>query len=185
MSETLFLSAVLLLLIGATALYFYSRIAYSDRKMNYLESILIDIRLKMELEKQGGGVAPIPLKAPEPLDQEDSEEIKDEKEFYNSVIETAAEDAPPASVEDTTEVADASNVVPSVDYESMSRDEVAALAEKNSIRVTKRMNKTTLISLLRESEKNTSATNETGRDVGASSGSLVEGTTGGAPLSME
>jgi len=172
MSETLFLAAVLLLLIGAMGLYFYSRIMYVDRKLNYIESILIDLRMKQEMERKLPSfmpMPPLPVKAPEPFESDDSEDIKDEKEFYNSVIESSAAEAP---IEKEEEVAkDATNVV-LPDYDSMTRDEVAAIAEKKSIRVTKRMNKATIINLLRESEKNASATIEIGKD-------------GGAPLSME
>jgi len=176
MSETLFLAAVLLLLIGAMGLYFYSRIMYVDRKLNYIESILIDLRMKQEMERKFSPLAPIPVKAPEPLETDDSEDIKDEKEFYNSVIESSAATAPAATAhtalaeEDDAPQEATNEVVP--DYDSMSRDEVAAIAEKKSIRITKRMNKSTIINLLRESEKNASATVEVGKD-------------GGAPLSME
>ena len=174
MSETLFLAAVLLLLIGAMGLYFYSRIMYVDRKLNYIESILIDLRMKQEMERKFPPFAPMPVKAPEPLETDDSEEMNDEKEFYNSVIEssaTAAPSAPVALAEEDAAPKDATNeVVP--DYDSMSRDEVAAAAEKKSIRITKRMNKSTIVNLLRESEKNASATVEVGKD-------------GGAPLSVE
>jgi len=171
MSETLFLAAVLLLLIGAMGLYFYSRIMYVDRKLNYIESILIDLRMKQEMERRTPPFAPMPVKAPEPLETDDSEEINDEKEFYNSVIESSAATAPAALAEEDDAPKHATNeVVP--DYDSMSRDEVAAAAEKKSIRVTKRMNKSTIINLLRESEKNASATVEVGKD-------------GGAPLSVE
>ena len=185
MSEILFVTAVFLLLIGAVGFYLYSRIAYSDRKMNYLESILIDLRLKAEMEKQHRHAPmPMPVKMAEPLEEEDSEEIadvKDDKAFYASVIESVAQES---VIQDATEVVqDATNVVPSAgpDYDAMSRDEVATLAEKKSIRVTKRMNKATLVNLLRETEKNTSTTTETGKD---GSTFFVEGTTTGTPISM-
>jgi hypothetical protein len=163
--------------------YFYSRIAYSDRKMNYLESVLIDLRLKMETYKS---VQPMqmPVLSPEPLEETDSEEMKSEKEFYTSVIDSAAESAPTTeTVEDTT------NAVPTqtVDYDVMSRDEVASIAEKKSLRVTKRMNKAAIVNLLRESEKNTSAMSETGKDgvAGSSAPLSMEGSATGAPISME
>jgi hypothetical protein len=187
MSEVVFLSAVFLLLIGAIGFYFYSRITYSDRKMNYLESILIDLRLKSEMEKQRSVFVPppIPVKEPEPFAQEDSEELgeKDEKAFYNSVIDLAVPEEKPNNVEDAT------NEVPPtvVDYDQMSRDEVAAIAEKKSIRITKRMNKATIVSLLRETEKNSSTMTETGKDGGAPTGTAnplpMEGTESGAPIS--
>jgi hypothetical protein len=191
MSEVVFLSAVFLLLIGAIGFYLYSRLAYTDRKMNYMESMLIDMRMRAEMEKHQGHPQPPlpPMKNPEPLTEEDAEEISDEKAFYNSVIDSVAnEEAVAAPVEKPVE--DATNVVPSsaVDYESMTRDEVAAIAEKKSLRVTKRMQKAAIVNLLRESEKNTSAMSETGKDGGAPTGTAtpfpMEGSGSGAPISL-
>ena len=173
MSESLFLAAVFLLLIGSVGFYLYSKIAYADRKMNYLESVLIDLRLSMDMEKKRRSAPePMPVKESQPMDLEDSENVEDDKNFYASVIESAAVDTPAESSEEETLVPqDATNAVPSPDYEAMTRDEVAAVAEKKSLRVTKRMNKAAIVSLLRETEKNTSTMTESGKD--------------GAPLSME
>ena len=123
----------------------------------------------------------------EPLEAEDSEEIAtegDDKAFYASVIESVAVTATEAEETDETIPQDATNVVPPVspDYDSMTRDEIAALAEKKSLRTTKRMNKAAIIGLLRETEKNTSTPTETGKDGG--SPFLVEGTTTGTPISL-
>jgi len=190
MSEVVFLSAVFLLLIGAIGFYLYSRLAYTDRKMNYLESMLIDMRMRAEMEKhQGHPQPPLPqMKNPEPLTEEDAEEISDEKAFYNSVINSVANEEATAPVDKPVE--DATNVVPTlvVDYESMTRDDVAAIAEKKSLRVTKRMQKAAIVNLLRESEKNTSAMSETGKDGGAPTGTAtpfpMEGSGSGAPISL-
>jgi hypothetical protein len=82
--------------------------------------------------------------------------------YYASVIEGVA-DAPAAVVEPVA-----------TNYDSYSRDEIAALAEKKGLRVTKRMNKQTLITMMRESDKNTSGKVELGTD-----GAPADG---GAPL---
>jgi hypothetical protein len=192
MSEIVFVSAVFLLLVGAIGFYLYSRIAYSERKMNYLESILIDLRMKAEMEKQRGLVPPPPpvATAPEPLAEDDAEEVKDDKAFYSSVIESVANDEKLDGTEETVDaVEDATNTVPSSspDYDSMTRDEVAVIAEKKSLRVTKRMQKAAIVNLLRDSEKNTSAMTETGKDGGAPAGTAtpfpMEGAASGAPIS--
>jgi hypothetical protein len=190
MSEIVFVSAVFLLLVGAIGFYLYSRIAYSDRKMNYLESVLIDLRMKAEMEKQRGLIPPPPpvAAAPEPLAEEDAEEVKDDKAFYNSVIESVANNEKLDATEQEV-IEDATNSVPSSspDYDSMTRDEVAVIAEKKSLRVTKRMQKAAIVNLLRESEKNTSAMTETGKDGGAPAGTAtpfpMEGAASGAPIS--
>lgn len=171
MNEALFLSAILLLLIGAMGFYFYSRVTYTDKKINLLESILLDIKMNMDMESQLH--IPPPLKEPEPFEPEDSEELKEEAAaMYSSVIEAAA-----TGVEETMEV----EAVATPDYDSMSREELNALAEKRSLRVTKSMKKVAVINLLRESDKNSSVQSDTGVNATLS----TEGSGGGAPLSME
>jgi len=150
--------------------------------MNYLESVLIDLRMSMEMEKKRRSTPePMPVKESQPMDLDDSEEveeIEDDKKFYASVIETAATEE---VASDAPVPQDATNAVPAPDYDTMTRDEVAAIAEKKSLRVTKRMNKVAIVNLLRETEKNSSTMIETGKD-GASLS--MEGNTAGASLSM-
>lgn len=198
MSEVLFVSSVLLLLIGAMAFYFYSRIAYTERKIQLLETIMLDIKMMVEMEDSERRIVlqaphgvvkrsmpPVPVEAPvagatpeavlsepESLETTDSEELKNEAEFYNSVIESAA--AAPELVASATGI--------STEYESMSRDEIASLAEKRGLRVTKRMNRQTITSMLRDSDKNSSTPDELGKDGTAVLGSSIENK--GAPLDV-
>lgn len=174
MNEALFLSAILLLLIGAMGFYFYSRVTYTDKKINLLESILLDIKMTMDMESQLH--IPPPLKEPEPFEPEDSEELKEEAAaMYSSVIEAAATGLDESAETPVVEAA----AMP--DYDSMSREELNALAEKRSLRVTKSMKKGQVISLLRESDKNSSVQTDTGVNATLS----TEGSGGGAPLTME
>jgi hypothetical protein len=172
MNEALFVSAVLLLLIGAMGFYFYSRVSYTDKKIGLLESILLDIKMNMDMENQMQ--IPPPLKEPEPFEPEDSEELKEEAAaMYSSVIEEAATGIDEsAATELTTEVAQP-------DYDSMSREELNALAEKRSLRVTKSMKKSAVVNLLREADKTTVVQS------GAEATLSTEGSTGGAPLVSE
>lgn len=171
MNEGLFVSAVLLLLIGAMGFYFYSRVSYTDKKIGLLESILLDIKMNMDMENQMQ--IPPPLKEPEPFEPEDSEELKGDAEMYSSVIEAAATGIDEsAATELTTEVAQP-------DYDSMSREELNALAEKRSLRVTKSMKKGAVVNLLREADKTTVVQS------GAEATLSTEGSTGGAPLVSE
>jgi len=197
MSEVLFVASVLLLLIGAMAFYFYSRIVYTDRKIQLLETIMLDIKMMVEMEDSERRIvlqaphgvvkrsmppmpAPAPvdvapevvLSEPESLETADSEELKN-AEFYNSVIESAAA-APELAVASATGI--------STEYESMSRDEIASLAEKRGLRVTKRMNRQTITSMLRDSDKNSSTPDELGKDGTAVLGSSIENK--GAPLDV-
>ena len=178
MSEVLFLSAVLLLLIGAMGFYFYSRVAYTEKKVNLLESILLDIKMNMDMEAPLH--IPPPLKEPEPFEPEDSEELKDgDAAMYSSVIEEASTGA-----EETLDAPAAANTVPTPDYDSLSREDLAALAEKRSLRVTKSMKKGAIVNMLRESDKNSSTLTGTETDGGVGAKLSTEGSGAGAPLDM-
>ena len=175
MNEAIFISAVLLLLIGAMGFYFYSRVSYTDKKIGLLESILLDIKMNMDMENQMQ--IPPPLKEPEPFEPEDSEELKeDTAAMYSSVIEEAATGLDESSTDNlATEQSNA--VVP--DYDSMSREELNTLAEKRSLRVTKSMKKSAVVNLLREADKTTAVQNGTEATLS------TEGSAGGAPLLSE
>jgi hypothetical protein len=143
--------------------YFYSRMAYNEKKMNLLETILLDMKMMMEMEDEPPPLPPrkenIVISAPEMVQPSDVEELKAEEDasgYYAGVIESVAAESGPvegAPVEVQVQA-------DTVDYEAMNRDELAALAEKRSLRVTKRMNRQTLLTLLRESDRNTSVTPE-------------------------
>ena len=180
MSEVLFISAILLLLVGAMGFYFYSRVSYTDKKIGLLESILLDIKMNMDMETQQ---QPPPLKAPEPFEPEDSEELKlADTAMYASAIEEASSSADLSEAAVPALVAEAPAPP---DYDSMSRDELNAIAEKRSLRVTKSMKKPAVINLLRESDKNTSTLNDTEGNAGVHATLSTEGSSGGAPLNME
>lgn len=177
MAEAIFVAAMLLLLIGAMGFYFYSRMAYNEKKMNLLETILLDIKMMMEMEDAPPPLPPrkehVVLGEPEMVPSSEVEELKeDASEYYAGVIESVVSSSADAAPADTVV-----NVTPATDYEALNRDELAALAEKRSLRVTKRMNRQTLLTLLRESDKNTSVATE--QEVDGSSSSAV---TAGAAL---
>jgi hypothetical protein len=173
MNESIFVTAILLLLVGAMGFYFYTRIAYTDKKLGLLESLLLDLKMHMDMEAPLH--IPPPLKEPEPFEPEDSEELKaDEAAMYTSVMESAAA----TDVPDEVVVTMAADVTAStVDYDSMGREDLMTLAQKKGLRVTKSMKKGAIVNLLRESEKNSSPV--TNMD-GASESSEM-----GAPISME
>jgi hypothetical protein len=186
MGEVLFVAAILLLLIGAMGFYFYSRIAYTEKKLNLLETILLDIKMMMEMEEQPHvhGVPPaaknIVLSEPEQVQSSEVEELKEDASgYYASVIDSIAKEEPPVSTATEEQVGPSSVVPPVTDYETFSRDELSALAEKRSLRVTKRMNRQTLLTILRESDKNTSVTTE---QVGGDVAGADADANGGAPL---
>ena len=172
MNESIFVTAILLLLVGAMGFYFYTRIAYTDKKLGLLESLLLDLKMHMDMEVPLH--IPPPVKEPEPFEPEDSEELKaDEAAMYTSVMESAA--AVPEEVVVT--VAEESSSTSAVDYDSMSREDLMSLAQKKGLRVTKSMKKAAVVNLLRESEKNSSTVSN--MDGGSESSEM------GAPISME
>lgn len=172
MNESIFVTAILLLLVGAMGFYFYTRIAYTDKKLGLLESLLLDLKMHMDMEAPLH--IPPPVKEPEPFEPEDSEELKaDEAAMYTSVMESAAATDVPDEV--TVAVTDAS--ASTVDYDSMGREDLMSLAQKKGLRVTKSMKKGAIVNLLRESEKNSSPV--TNMDGGSESSEM------GAPISME
>jgi hypothetical protein len=172
MNESIFVTAILLLLVGAMGFYFYTRIAYTDKKLGLLESLLLDLKMHMDMEVSLH--IPPPVKEPEPFEPEDSEELKaDEAAMYTSVMESAA--AVPEEVVVT--VAEESSSASAVDYDSMSREDLMSLAQKKGLRVTKSMKKGAVVNLLRESEKNSSTVSN--MDGGSESSEM------GAPISME
>jgi hypothetical protein len=171
MNESIFVTAILLLLVGAMGFYFYTRIAYTDKKLGLLESLLLDLKMHMDMEAPLH--IPPPTKEAEPFEPEDSEELKaEEAAMYTSVIESAASGPDEVVV---SVAADAS--ASTVDYDSMGRDDLMTLAQKKGLRVTKSMKKAAIVNLLRESEKNSSPV--TNMDGGSESSEM------GAPISME
>ena len=52
MSEILIFVLLFLVVSGAMAFYFYSRMLYSERKISLLESVLLDIKMSMEMEQE-------------------------------------------------------------------------------------------------------------------------------------
>jgi hypothetical protein len=172
MNESIFVTAILLLLVGAMGFYFYTRIAYTDKKLGLLESLLLDLKMHMDMEAPLH--IPPPVKEPEPFEPEDSEELKaDEAAMYTSVMESAAAVQEEAVVTVAAENSPAS----AVDYDSMSREDLMSLAQKKGLRVTKSMKKAAVVNLLRESEKNSSTVSN--MDGGSESSEM------GAPISME
>ena len=51
MGEVLFFTAIMLLLLGAASFYFYARLTYTEKKLNLLETILLDIKMMVEMEE--------------------------------------------------------------------------------------------------------------------------------------
>jgi hypothetical protein len=176
--ESIIVGVLLLLIVSATTFYLYSRLVYSERKIGLMENLLLDIKMSMEMERGLNNTDD--SEEPEPkvgiLEPSFPQEVKDDVDSYTSVLEKIpTESEAEAAVESPVEVPDVVAKV-AVNLDGMTRDELAALAEKKGHRVLKRHTKQQLLAMVRETEKNTSGGFETGTDgpVGGNTGS-VEG----------
>jgi len=203
MSETLIVSVLFVLLLAAATFYFHSRMLYSERKIDLLENILLDIKMNMEMmsDQENGH---LPGAVPSSNKVVASNE-KDEMAFYNSILEEVKTDAStpvlpdgPTGLEGPSEdvahdiatAAASAAAVPQVNYDDMTREDLVLLVEKRGLRATKRMSKQNIAALLRESDKNTYGTSQSGNEVNGPTGTSngipsVEGSSLGAPLDMD
>ena len=189
-TELLVLGFIFFVLMGAISFYFYSRLLYVERKINLLETILLDIKMTMEMEDTPQSfnanfhgrpvekhIAPIIIDdlSGTSLSVEESAVTKEQEEYYNDVLVS-------------TPSVQANDVLPvstKYDYDTMTREELVTLDEKRSIRVAKGTRKQALVSLLREADKNSSNDHETGK--GDASGMVtgnLEQSSEGAPLDV-
>lgn len=196
MNEALIVGALLLVFVGAVSFYLYSRIIFNERKMGLIESLLLDIKMSMDMEEErhaahiaSGAHAPAPhagMVMPKPVEVEEVEEYQNVLEEANAVAAEPVTAAAAPGTASLTPLDPNGNPIPPAmaaikNYDDHSREDLAYLAEKRGLRVTKRMAKGTIIALLQEADK---AAPQQGDDVAGSATSLpaVEGSSGGAPL---
>ena len=179
-SESLIVGLVVLLLCGAVSFYVYVRVMFLEKKVTVMESILVDVRVALDsimMEHSAHHALPIShtpgaqLSAPAPLDPSEAENIPEEK-FYSSVLEQAHDkqeggDGNGSGAEGAAEGLTAEAALKSFDeaeaasppvaapvgpnLDSMTRQELATLAEKNGLRVKRNMNRAEVLTLLRRS----------------------------------
>ncbi len=195
MNEILVVGVLFLVLLGAASFYFYSRLLYTERKMGLIESILLDIKMSMDMEEEHnvvyeGAMGPggkVMMNTPAPTATAVANTESDIA-YYNAVLEStpASEETTKVSevVAEVVEAPQQPQPIPSseLNYDAYTRDELAAIAERRGLRVTKRMGKTAIVNLLRESPANPSTKPEQEVTDGAPASSSLEGSSGGAPL---
>jgi len=210
LSEALAIGIFISLLFGAACFYLYSRISYTEKRLSMMESLLVDIKMMMESAEHDAAhsaqvmpltpagttsgyagapidVASLPRAAPStlvaPVAQAGEAEEEDES-AYAAVLEQAASGAVSGAVEPV--VAEVEESTPlekqkvGPNYDSMTRAELAALAEQGGIRFNKRAGRGELITLLRKAGDSKNGTETTGTENG-SAGSLfpADGPLGG------
>jgi len=166
LSESLTVGVLLTLVFGAIFFYLYTRVAYTEKRLSLIESILLDIKMNTEnLMREEPEYSPEPVTGPEPLETKEVEQLPEE-EYYKEVMEAAANSEEIASDEVTeTKQVDIvsggktsvpSNVIVnkvSVNYESMTKAELQALCDKRGIKYKKTSGRNELITALRKSEQ--------------------------------
>jgi hypothetical protein len=204
LSEALAIGIFISLLFGAACFYLYSRISYTEKRLSMMESLLVDIKMMMESAEHDAahGAQVMPLTpaatahtayAGAPIDVASlpsarrSEPEEDDESAYAAVLEQAASAAAPAVTKAEAEAeADTNASAPlekqkvGPNYDSMTRAELATLAEQGGIRFNKRAGRGELITLLRKAGDSKNGTETTGTENG-SAGSLfpADGPVGG------
>lgn len=163
LSESLTVGVLLTLVFGAIFFYMYTRIAYTEKRLSLIESILLDIKMTTEnLMREEPEYVPEPVAAPEPLDMQKEVEQIPEEEYYKDVIEAAGAEEEEMVESKLVEVTPTGkNSVPStvivnkvsVNYESMTKDELKGLCDKKGIKYKKTSGRNELINALRKSEQ--------------------------------
>jgi len=153
LSESATIGILLLLIFGAVSFYLYSRINYTEKRMGLMENMLLDIKMGLEsMHKEEPEFVPEPVGAPRPMESSEAEPLPEEETYYQSVLAQAGENE--AAVTETeaeeTEVVHEEKPVVSVNYESMTKDDLIALAEKRGAKVGKRPGRKDLIAAVKK-----------------------------------
>lgn len=163
LSESATIGILLLLIFGAVSFYLYSRINYTEKRMGLMENMLLDIKMSLEsAHKEEPEFVPEPVGAPRPMESSEAEALPEEENYYQSVLAqagAATETEGAGAVTETeaegteaegTEVVHEERPVVSVNYESMTKDDLIALAEKRGAKVGKRPGRKDLIAALKK-----------------------------------
>lgn len=193
LSESLIIGLVVLLLCGAVSFYMYVRLMFLEKKVVVMESILVDVRVALDsiMMDHSAHHQPVPishtpgaqLSAPAPLEPSEAETIPEET-FYSSVLEQAHEneqapeegvtaEAALQSFEESEKAGPTASAPAGPNLDSMTRQELATLAEKKGLRVKRNMNRSEVLNLLRRSNPTQNEQSSTGTE-------NVSGSTGAA-----
>ena len=166
-TESLTIGITLTLVFGAVCFYLYSRLVQNEKRVSLIESILLDVKMSMEMVGQGNGshdghdhneMAVEQVEAvsgPEPLSQTDVD--SSEEELYKDVLQQAerqpemkAFEVTDSKVTPKAEPVQVTKVSPT--YESMSVKELKDLAKKRSLKVPSGAGRKELTEALRKAD---------------------------------
>ena len=199
LSESATIGILLVLIFGAVSFYLYSRINYTEKRMGLMENMLLDIKMGLEsMNKEEPEFVPEPVGAPRPMESDEAEALPEEENYYQSVLQQAGEgvQAPQGEEQATEEQAtdavqdNTEKATVSVNYESMTKDDLIALADKRGAKVGRRPGRKDLIAALKKLDESkgaeVSGTSVTG-DLFPMSAALNEGdasAAGGFPVDL-
>jgi len=189
LSESIAVGVLLMLIFGSAAIYLYSRITYTEKRLGMMESLLVDIKMMIESTEQGPPVLPVASVhsyQPPAFDaklEAEAPQREDESVYADMLQQTPDVSGEAEPVASPVEVA--TKVGPN--YDAMTRTELAALVEQRGGRTTKRTGRGELINMLRtlDASKNEAAVSgdavaePVGGDLSVDTGS---GTTNGSEL---
>jgi hypothetical protein len=162
LSESLTIGLLLALVFGALFFYLYSRVSYAEKRVGLIENILIDI--KMNQEQQPVHILPsippsmnfdnasfmpsIEISQPSPVEEITTTAVENNtvEELYSDVLNEAHESL------DLSENHVVAESTVSVNYESMTKEELIEVAKQKGIRVSNRPGREKLIQLIRGNE---------------------------------
>jgi hypothetical protein len=160
LSESLTVGILLTLVFGAIFFYLYTRVAYTEKRLSLIESILLDIKMSTEnMMREEPEYAPEPVTEPEPLETKEVEALPEE-EYYQNILQAAGSEEE-GETKNVEIVAGARNSAPSnvivnklsVNYESMTKDELKSECDKRNIKYRKNSGRNDLINALRKSDQ--------------------------------
>jgi hypothetical protein len=143
------LSFCILSVVGVISYYFYTRFLYMEKKVTFLQNILMEMKLQERSAQQVEMLNPMNgavFQNPEEVSKEEVEELPEE-EYYNNV----AAAVPAVPEEELKDVSDVS--VPVVNYESFSKQELLAAVKQRSLKASKTAKITELVALLRKDDE--------------------------------
>jgi len=153
LSESATIGVLLLLIFGAISFYLYSRINYTEKRMSLMENMLLDIKVGLQMTtKEEAEFIPEPVGAPTPMETEEAEVLPEEETYYQSVLQQAQAQTPAPEADVASEPVVQQQASVTVNYESMTKDELIALAEKRGVKMGKRPGRKDLIAALRKPE---------------------------------
>ena len=164
LSESATIGILLLLIFGAVSFYLYSRINYTEKRMGLMENMLLDIKMGLESMNKGEPeFVPEPVGAPRPMESGEAEALPEEENYYQSVLQQAGEQEQvqekaqeQVQAQEQEQEQEEEKPAVSVNYESMTKDDLIALAEKRGVKVGKRPGRKDLIAALKKGDESKS-----------------------------